>query len=112
MNDRVTSEDLIRYFRNYSTITNKIFVESDVDINIGNNIAAYFNNQNLSIDFCKSCIEFYIDSKKGVGVSLSDFVMQLSDIRDTVSAITEDKKNIDMIMKRTREIMKRMEASD
>ncbi len=108
MSDRVTSEDLRKYFQKYSTEKNKIFVESSLDESIGNNISAYFNNGNSSIAFCKQCIEFYIDTASGVGVSLSDFVVKLSSIQEVVTSIETDKENVKSIMKRTRERMEGM----
>ena len=107
MSDRITSEDLRRYFQKYSTKKNKIFIESTLDETLGNNISAYFNNRNASIDFCKECIEFYIDGAPGVGVSLSEFVLRLSDVQDIVSTLAQDRENVQRIMENTR---KRMEG--
>jgi hypothetical protein len=105
MSDKVTSESLRLYFQKSSESKNKIFVESATDEKNGNNIAAYFNNNKLSIDFCKDCINFYIENSKGVGVSLADFVLQLSYIREVVESLAKDRASVKEIMKRTQERM-------
>lgn len=104
MSDNLTGNNLRAYFQKYSSEKNKIFLVASTDERVADNIAAFFHNEG-GIESCKECIHYYIDHTKSIGVTLTDFVIQLPDIKTILSSIKESKQEVEKIMQRTKERM-------
>ena len=107
MSEKLTGKHLKMYFQSSSKENHKIFVESNFDDSLADNIIGYFGDED--IEFIHECVDLYMQRAKGAGVSLSDFVSRLVDVKHSVKTMKDDRKRIQDIMLRTKEMMEGME---
>jgi hypothetical protein len=68
----------------------------------------HFLMENKSIDFIKKCIDLYMDIHKDIGVSISDFAMNLSDLKYKVSSREQERAHFHKLLLDTKKKMEEM----
>jgi hypothetical protein len=100
MSEKVTGESLVKSFQNLSKQNNKIFVASSLDDTLALNIVAYFND--APAEYVDECIETYMRTTRGAGVSLRDFIDRLSDVKDEVRLVRENRETLKVLLENTK----------
>lgn len=103
MSEKVTGENLVKSFQNLSKQNNKIFVASSLDMTLSLNILAYFND--APWEFIEDCISTYMKTTRGAGVSLTDFINRLSDVKDEVRMVRESRETLKTLLENTKKYM-------
>lgn len=103
---KVTGNLLKTYFRNCSLENKKVYLEAQGDDALSEALASHFLEDGE--EFMYRCITMYMEETENIGVTFSDFVLHLSDIRTTVHDLKQDKKRTEELLKKTKA---RMEGS-